>query len=664
MKAGEVMLFILVAASASHAATAEIHDWEGYEFRFTGDIGPYWRWAAPGGTIVRSVCVTTWDSSGDLGFNICENNEDVDACSPVAWGEGGRGDSTVCSTRPALKRDSGLMKGRLHAGCVGWCTLNYYATIDYYTDTIPPNTTDTAPNTTMQLGGNATILEWDDQCAPERITTYYCVDHDGSCNPSTHIDNGENVTFWESGALVLSYTSTDEAGNMQVARKNVTINFIPEINASIPRPVFTGKATCEFNASDADEHNVSVTINWFMNNNATNETSSEFTNHSKHDNITCEVTAYDGYNSVTRNASATVMNSPPSVHASITGDDELACEFSATDADEENVTTNVSWTKNNEGFYRNQTIPASDTNPGDNFSCTVTAWDGEEASKASANTTIHAVCGNNVLEPGEECDGGSDCQACRITPPPSPPAGNPSGGGGSGGSGGVTGKPLEFEALWFDFPEHGVSIERSFGYIISNAAGTVFTRTVDIIRFSQEKSVVAINVPLPAGFEACDVNTTGGKAVMDGGEIAMEFTDTSDQKEEVQCLVRKERSFYEMERLMRALPAPSVSSEDYRIEAAEAETVAVEKEWPAKNETPKKPVEPLPEPPTIKATARVVQEGFPIWKAALLLMALLALAFIIGRSVNAVRQKKRLNAARAGSGACATHGSPLLPMPR
>jgi hypothetical protein len=202
-----------------------------------------------------------------------------------------------------------------------------------------------------------------------------------------------------SGAPVLSAVAT-------------VVNSLPQVvSATIsPTTAYTDTVlSATVSTSDADGDSITLTYAWTVDGaGAGGGTSlSGATAFDKGQVVALSVTPYDGtaLGSTATAASVTVLNSPPTAPAvtvspaePIGGVDDLLCEVTSpsSDADGDTVTYAFHWRVDGADYTRGRTdtdttstVPGSETNEGEVWSCTVTPDDGEaEGSTGSASVGV------------------------------------------------------------------------------------------------------------------------------------------------------------------------------------------------------------------------------------------------------------------------------------
>ena len=120
-----------------------------------------------------------------------------------------------------------------------------------YTD---PVTYDSYDGAVHEPPYNVTIYEYDN--TDPNVTTWYC-DLNQTCTPETQIDDGQNVTFNQTGIWYLRYYSQDAAGNTQdTVTTTVLVDNLPRIqtiNLSVYDLLYgEGHYYIEYSVSDSD----------------------------------------------------------------------------------------------------------------------------------------------------------------------------------------------------------------------------------------------------------------------------------------------------------------------------------------------------------------------------------------------------------------------------
>lgn len=130
------------------------------------------------------------------------------------------------------------------------------------TDWTAPTTTDNS-NTNVQLPTyTVTITEADNIDGDP--TTYYCIDTNGSCTPTTEYTVPLEFTTSNRGRNYLRYYSTDDAGNNQTtANQTININQLPAFNESWDDAATIkggAKIIITTNSSDADSQTLKLYV--------------------------------------------------------------------------------------------------------------------------------------------------------------------------------------------------------------------------------------------------------------------------------------------------------------------------------------------------------------------------------------------------------------------
>ena len=240
-------------------------------------------------------------------------------------------------------------------------------------------------------------------------------------------------------------TPTDGYGDGIGGTATRTIdNTIPVIHSVTitPDSVYTDTvATAVVDATDADEDSLSFTHAWTVNTlpagdeGGTLDGADAFV---KHDVVQVSVIPSDGESvgEAVEASAVVVQNAPPSApiiaiapEDPVGGMDTLQCTIEAPgeDPDGDPVLYTLSWEREGEAYpdvehedtgilwsgpltdeWTDDTVPAADTTPDEDWQCTVTSWDDEEMGESAvAEVTLAAPppgCGDGILQAGEEYD--------------------------------------------------------------------------------------------------------------------------------------------------------------------------------------------------------------------------------------------------------------------
>jgi len=165
-------------------------------------------------------------------------------------------------------------------------------------------------------------------------------------------------------------------------------------------------------ASDPDSSALTLSYEWLVDGVLLSETGPSLSGSSffdKDDVVEVRVTANDGHNNGNPvSETVTVLNSPPTAPSvSITpaqprgGEDDLVCTLQslAEDADGDSIGYSFAWTVGSAPYssagattYPGDTVPGSATTQGEQWQCTVSTFDGEEAGDSDSDTALTTGC--------------------------------------------------------------------------------------------------------------------------------------------------------------------------------------------------------------------------------------------------------------------------------
>jgi hypothetical protein len=248
-----------------------------------------------------------------------------------------------------------------------------------FLDMTPPTTSDSSDQLIHLPGHNVTLYESDSHDSAGNILTYYCIG--SNCTPDKPVENEGSISFTERGANILRYVSRDSAGNELSIERTVSINLLPEARASITpaNPNSMNSLTCSpVNVSNEDGQQLTATARWSKNGAFAQEggtlAAGQF---SRGDNVNCVLLLNDGLeDEPSSNATVIIGNAPPQLSLSIKETNSIVCDFVATDADNDSLSVEQSWLRN-DAYYSNATvIHDEELVPGYVFSCLVNASDG------------------------------------------------------------------------------------------------------------------------------------------------------------------------------------------------------------------------------------------------------------------------------------------------
>lgn len=206
--------------------------------------------------------------------------------------------------------------------------------------------------------------------------------------------------------VVCTATATDGYGGSDSYSDSIEVeNTPPVVESTTVTPsgsVFTGDSlTCEATASDADGETPTITYAWSVGG-TTVATGSTWTvdpdDSDPGDSITCTATAEDAYGgSDDRTASVTLRNSPPRASLSVSpgfavaDDATVTCTLTATDPDEDSLTTTLGWedaTGSSVGSAGVLDLSKESPSDGDRYTCTGTATDPGGLTATNAVTVV------------------------------------------------------------------------------------------------------------------------------------------------------------------------------------------------------------------------------------------------------------------------------------
>jgi len=187
-------------------------------------------------------------------------------------------------------------------------------------------------------------------------------------------------------------------------------------------------------ASDPDSSALTLSYEWLVGGVLLSETGPSLSGSSffdKDDVVEVRVTANDGHNNGNPvSETVTVLNSPPTAPSvSITpaqprgGEDDLVCTLQslADDADGDSIGYSFAWTVDSAPYsnagattYPGDTVPGSATTQGEQWQCTVSTFDGEEAGDSDSDTALTTGCAPELqqlayfkMDSGNYCGSGN-----------------------------------------------------------------------------------------------------------------------------------------------------------------------------------------------------------------------------------------------------------------
>ena len=228
--------------------------------------------------------------------------------------------------------------------------------------------------------------------------------------------------------IICTATAIDSDGEVSTSTDSVIIENTPPTLSS---PTLSSSTifnddiiSCTASASDPDE-TITPTYEWSIASVAVGNTMSldlVTTSAMPTDIITCTVRATDSNGGTTSDTTQdTIANRAPSAPVvSITptnpigGQDDITCSITtaSADLDGHSISYTYSWDVDGTSTsYTTDTIPGADTNPSEEWLCTVTPFDGIDNGNAGTNTVIIAAedsDGDGVLDDEDLCPGYDD----------------------------------------------------------------------------------------------------------------------------------------------------------------------------------------------------------------------------------------------------------------
>lgn len=272
-------------------------------------------------------------------------------------------------------------------------------------DLAAPDTDDavTATVTATDLDGDTLSYDWSWTVDGTEVFT------ETTSGTTSTLQGGDY--FSKDQVLVATVTPKDDdgAGTSATSASVTVVNSPPSLASATlsPDPLKEGlTAGVLFAASDADGDALTYTYAWTVNGTAAG-TSATLTSASfdKGDTVQVTVTADDGDTTTTLASNTlTVANTAPTAPAiaidptAPDDTDELLCDITtaSTDADGDTITYDITWEKNGVAWtgsttnttHSGDTIDAADVVGGDDWSCTVSAFDGSDASADVTSTEV------------------------------------------------------------------------------------------------------------------------------------------------------------------------------------------------------------------------------------------------------------------------------------
>ncbi len=360
--------------------------------------------------------------------------------------------------------------------------------------------------------------------------------------PTTHMHRGNNTV----NVMVM-----DNAGNTVNETITIRINRIPEItNASIGDLFADSRLVCKFNVSNEPDQNWTYNLTWYKNGERLDPSNYIL---SRGDNITCVITTTDALNETdVRLVSETVKNKPPELNVTWNPrypeiGQKVNITIEVKDIDGDSVTWfarlgNETWNETSHVINQTATQP-------ENYSLYASAWDGFNYTNVSLAIPYH-LCGNKIVEPGEECDGktpkGYKCQGCRLIKLGSShhPSSGGSGGGGSSGSG----SPAPTQTKPRTWNLNNTTIKEFFGYDIEQGK----TRTYWKVAVETYTPII-IETQIPSEFSKGNPDCPSECEIE--GNLLRWKTNTSGS---VRLVVDKELLMGPLMNFLKTKPAPNV----------------------------------------------------------------------------------------------------------
>ena len=194
-------------------------------------------------------------------------------------------------------------------------------------------------------------------------------------------------------------TSTTEPKN-NVAPELVSLAVVPEAGITTSTELL-----CVATAQDSNDDPINLSFVWTDSEGSEVSTTSALElnpeSTSPTEELTCNVTASDGLESVTQSVTVTVENTLPVISnvsispLNVSVDDLLTCSFDASDADGEELAVSYSWTNNGTEVGTESTLQLNPTDftSADTVACTVTV---EDNFGGIASETVQVVIDNTA----------------------------------------------------------------------------------------------------------------------------------------------------------------------------------------------------------------------------------------------------------------------------
>ncbi len=215
------------------------------------------------------------------------------------------------------------------------------------------------------------------------------------------------------GNNTIIVNATDNAGNQFLGNVTIRVNTPPSVVVRIPRVYADSKEICEVQVINEPDQGYNLTKTLLVNGMPFNGTLK------RRDRLTCIANATDALGETGSGiAKDIVLNKPPDLQVDWTPrfpsvGESVKVHLTAHDVDGDNVTTIA---KSANKTFGNKTFAITASAPG-NYTINISAFDGMNWTNTSFVIPYH-LCGDNVVEPGEDCDGaakkGYRCVNCRL----------------------------------------------------------------------------------------------------------------------------------------------------------------------------------------------------------------------------------------------------------